>query len=408
MIFFYQKSEKNRVIHLPINNYNSIIYKNIVEGEQPTFEHIYLLPPNGFNNHHKYMQENQPDAQLFRVPEEVIVENTTLPCMIGNATNTNLFRTDLDAIEAIESIYKDKKEKLSIVLYSENRYSLGDSLVQASVYKDLYDQLVSRGVECQFISYRIASTMDSEFLYSMAFPELKFRYLPSTVAEFFYADFILSEKHYAGNTEKDIHDFFAEQMCFTLSDSFDVSSTIETDLNIKKRAQSLYKNRFDNKLPTVVFNKESNTTLRNMPDHVAKSLIEKLLESGKMNIVSFDRQSYLDIQHERFQIYSEYTYKLKDYFSFVDASDGVISVDSGAVHLAARLNKPVFSFYTSMLPELREAHYKNTESVSLIIDEHFGKHGENISQEEQELIWSELDIEKTAKKIIKKFKKGLF
>lgn len=409
MIFFYQKSETQRIIQLPVNSVQSIVYKNIFEGESPSFEQIYMLPTASFNNHLAYMQEHHKDAKLFNVPEEVIKENINLPCMIGNRPDSLLFRNDLNTIEAIEAIYKQKKEKLSILIYSENRFALGDSVVQASVFKNLYDQLIARGVECEFVSYKIINSMDAEFLYTMVFPELKFRYLPATVNEFFYGDFILTDAAYATRFDKDIHDVFAEQLCFELSEDFSIEKTVTSDLHIMKRAKMMYKDRFDNDLPVVVFNKESSSVLRTMPNEIATKIITKLLDSGKMNIVVFDRHSFLDIEHERYAVFSSQTYQLKDYFSFLEASDGLISVDTGSIHIAARMGLPVFGFYSSIDPKIREAHYKKTESVFIDNPEYNNKHHIIGMEEEKSLeLWSEIDVDNAVKRIIKKFKKGFF
>lgn len=408
MIFFYQKSE-NDITVLHFSHFYKFLIKNIVEGKQPNFDNIYLLPVNSFNNHLKYMKENEPETELYMVSEDALKRTKHLPCMIGNKKNSTLFRNDLDTIEAIESIYKQRKEMLSIVIYSENPFALGDSLVQASVFKDLYDQLVARGVECQFVSYKIINSLHEEFLYTAIFPELRFRYLPCSIADFFGADFVLTDANYASNYEDDMHDVFAKQLNFKLSENFTVNKTLSMDLNIVNKAKNIYKNVFNNNLPILVFNKESTTKLRTMPNHIAEALVNKLLESGKMNIVSFDRGNFLNISHERYAILSSHTNNIKDYLAFLEPTDGLISTDSGPVHAMSRMGKKTYTIYTSIDPKIREKYYPLAKSVYLETEEYKNTHAkDDLTDEEQKVIWSLFDVEKEAKKIIKTFKKGLF
>lgn len=403
MIFFYQKSESENMIFIKTGLYNGLVFKNIKDGVQPSFDQIYLLPPNGFNNHLSYIQSAHPDTQLYNVPIDVLKESVNfLPCMIGktekDTEESKLFRDDLDTVEAITAVYKKSKKKQSIAIYHSQRTTIGKTLAQASVLKNLYDQLIANDVDCEFVSYKPMSDQDADVLYRDLFPELKQRYLPVSAAEFFNADFILTDSFIKDDFETDLHDLYAKQFCFNLSDNFQIKEAMSTDFNVVRRAENIYKSRFDNKLPTIVFNKESLLNNQRMPDEIAESLLLKLLDAGKFNIVSFDRLSFLNISHERYQVFTEYTHNLRDYINFLKASNGLISVDSGAVHLASRMGMDTFTIYSSNNKKNRSKYYVNNTTFEI----------NEQSEEKSNTDWQSIDLDKLSKQMIKKFKKSIF
>lgn len=408
MMLFFQRSEEKDFVSFPINGYKNLIIRNIKADRSPTYEDIYVSSIKEFNGHYTHMEKMFPEISLYKIEHSVIRNEATFPCMIGNIEEgKGLFRGDLDTIEVITALHKEKKRKLSIVIYSENRFALGDSMVQASVFKDLYEQIKAKGIDCDFMTYRSLATQANIDNYLSIFPELKIRYLPTSLNNFKSADLILTDAAYFNNFDVDMHEAFAEQLCFKLSESFDVNNTFNYDINHYNKAKSVYSS-FNNKNPVLVFNKESSSKLRSMPDSVAEGLINGLLATDKFNIVSFDRLSSLNIEHKNYRLLSSFTLETSNYASFLAASDGLISVDSGPVHLAARLGVPSYSFYTSIDPKIREKYYKKADSL-LLKTEHMNKHGqEDLTDEEYLDIWKEVKIEKTVKKLTKKFKKSLF
>lgn len=408
MILFFQKSNETPILRFPINGYKDLLIKNITPESNPTFEEIYISSTSEFNGHFGHMKKHFPEIEMFKVPEETIISDVSFPCMIGNIPNSKLFRSDLETIEAIEVLHKEKKRKLSIVIYSENKLALGDSLVQASVFKNLYDQVIAKGIDCEFVTYRSLSTQATQDNYFSIFPELKIRYLPTCLNNLRFADIVLTDSAYTLNFEDDMHDAFAKQMCFKLSDDFNPINSLKYDIIAYNKAKSLYANLFDNKNPVLAFNKESSSKLRSMPKLFAENMINKILDTGKFNIVSFDRHNFLDIKHDNYKILSSFTVETTDFFSFLAATDGLISVDSGPVHVAARVGIPSFSFYTSIDPKIREKYYKLADSV-LIESDYMNQHtNEDLTEREIEDIWNKVDLDKTIKQITKKFKKKLF
>tara|TARA_Y100001960_G_scaffold164043_1_gene172240 strand:- start:1055 stop:2290 length:1236 start_codon:yes stop_codon:yes gene_type:complete len=411
MIFFYQQSEKEMNLNVQLSAYKTLKIKNIVKDKQPNLEEIYILPAKNFNNHLDFLNTHHPEIKLFRVPTEVIEKTINLPCMIGNkeGTGSEMFRNDLDTLEVLEVLHKEKKRKLSVALYTENRFVLGDSLIQATVIKDLYNQARAKGIDLEIVMFQQLSAMHSSQFYQNVFPEIKVKYFPISINNFFYSDLILTDSSYANVFDMDLHDAFAKQLNFKLSPDFSVENSYNPDIHIKNKAKTVYKEVFSNDLPVVVFNKESSSKLRSMPNEVAEELINKLLNKEKFNIVTFDRVSFLNISHQNYKVMSYYTEELEDYLAFLAASDGLISVDSGPVHSAARLGVPSFSFYTSIDPSIREVHYKNADSIFLENEYKNLHHKEDLEEDEYLKIWEEIrNNDEIVKRIVKKFKKGFF
>ena len=409
MIFFYQQSEEAMHLNVQLSAYKTLKIKNIVKDKKPNLEEIYILPAKSFNNHLFFIKNNHPEIKLFRVPTEIIETTINLPCMIGNkeGIGSEMFRNDLDTLEVLEVLHKEKKRKLSVALYTENKFALGDSLIQATVIKDLYNQAKAKGIDLEIVMFQQLSAMHSSQFYQNIFPEIKIKYFPTSINNLFYSDLILTDSSYANVFDLDLHDAFARQLNFKLSPDFLVENSYNPDLHIKNKAKSVYKEVFGNDLPVIVFNKESSSILRSMPNEVAEELINKLLKKEKFNIVTFDRISFLNISHPNYKLMSYYTEELEDYLAFLSASDGLISVDSGSVHSAARLGIPSFSFYTSIDPKIRESHYKDADSVFLE-NEYKNLHNkEDMGKEECLKIWEEIrSNDKIIKNIVKKFKKG--
>jgi ADP-heptose:LPS heptosyltransferase len=411
MIFFYQQSEKEMHLNVQLSAYKTLKIKNIVKDKQPNLEEIYILPAKNFNNHLEFLNNHHPEIKLFRVPTEVIEKTINLPCMIGSKeeAGSEMFRNDLDTLEVLEVLHKEKKRKLSVALYTENRFVLGDSLIQATVIKDLYNQARAKGIDLEIVMFQQLSAMHSSQFYQNVFPEIKVKYFPISINDFFYSDLILTDSSYANVFDMDLHDAFAKQLNFKLSPDFSVENSYNPDIHIKNKAKTIYKEIFGNDLPVVVFNKESSSKLRSMPNEVAEELINKLLKKEKFNIVTFDRVSFLNISHPNYKVMSYYTEELESYLAFLAASDGLISVDSGPVHSAARLGVPSFSFYTSIDPNIREAHYENADSVFLENEYKNLHHKEDLEEEEYLKIWDEIrNNDEIVKRIVKKFKKGFF
>ncbi len=407
MILFFQKSNESSFVSFPINGYKNLILKNIMQEVPPTFEEIYISSTSEFNSHLKYMQNKHPEINLFRIDESSIANDQSFPCMIGNMNGSGLFRSDLDTLEVIEVLHKERKRKLSIVIYSENRLAMGDSLVQASVFKNLYEQIKAKGIDCEFITYRSLSTQATMDNYLSIFPELKIRFLPTSLNNLRFSDLVLTDASYTENFTDDMHDAFAKQLSFNLSDGFDVTNSMRYDINTYNKAKSIYSS-FDNKNPVLVFNKESSSILRSMPIEFAEKMINKILDTNKFNIVVFDRQKFLGINNKNYKVLTNYTTETTDYYAFLAAADGLITVDSGPVHVASRVGIPSFSFYTSIDPKTREKYYKKASSI-LLDSEHMNQHhNEEIEKDEIDKMWESIDLDKVVKQITKKFKKSLF
>ncbi len=405
MIYFYQKSETTPGIIVPLASNEEIIIKNTKEGVNPTFEEIYFLPKTHFQNYYNYITKTHEDIQLFTIPEETIEESIKLPLMIGRNINSNMFREDLNAIEVIEVLKKEKKRKLAITIYSENNFFLDDTLAQAAVLKDLYKQLKEKNIEVDMVMYK--PNLQQELTYKKVFPELKLKGLPAALNDFCHSDLIISDSSYQDEKEKEIHDVMAKQMCFDLSEDFTLDYS--KDIRIENKARGLYKNLFDNDLPIICFNPVSNSKIRTIPENIRVRFINKLLDKNKFNIISLSRENMLDIEHKNYKSLAYFNNNIETEIAFISASDGLLTVDSGIRHAGGHLNVPTYTIYSTIKPEYREKYY--TQSKSFFLEnEHQGKiFEENLSDAEYEDIWLEIiDLEVITKEIVKMFKKGIF
>lgn len=68
--------------------------------------------------------------------------------------------------------------------------------------------------------------------------------------------------------------------------------------------------------------------------------------------------------HSRLEIKSMPKMQLEDYLYFVSSSDLVVGVDSGTVHVACALNKPLLSFYANFQPNIIRWSPKPNDNVA--------------------------------------------
>lgn len=412
MFLFFQKSEK--IPHLRINaGPGSLIAVNSVHTRnEPTYNNIYMTSIEEAKRLLEYLKTNyKDDITMHEVSIDSIKNIPDMPYLIGKNPAYG-YRDDLDLIDVVESIYKEKKDTVYIGVFGEAEYAIGDILMLSNVYRDLSKQLKQKNIDFKFIYYTSNKSKDYSFIVENISQRDYVEYYPIPISEIQLLDVMIPELTYLGSeyvNSHDLHDVMAKQFCFNLSKDFSVVGTYTPEKHIQMKAKKLINNLFNNKLPTLAFNKKSSTKLRSMPNDIAEKMILKLLDSGKFNIVSFDSlQEAIFINHPNYKILSENTHHLHKYIAFLSVLDGVISVDSAPIHLAARLDIPSFGIYTTIKPELREKYYLKADSIFLE-NKYIGQHKlKDMTDEEVFEIWKDFNIDDTCKKIIKKFKKGFF
>ena len=403
MILFFQRSNEKQLLNLSLNGYKNISIKNTKLDVSPNYEEIYILPEQEFSGHVNYIMENHSEIEIFRLDESVITEQERFPCMIGKIKDSSLFRSDLDTLEVMGILHKEKKEKIAVTIYSENKLPLGLALSQISVLKNLYDQAIKKGIDCEFVLIGTPYLQVIMEDVKTIFPNLKFKFLPISLNTLKCSDLILTDGYLTKYNEKDIHDLFSENMCFSLSDDFSVDSTLTSDVIISNKAKSIYSS-FENKRQTLIFNKESLDERRSMPKEIAEEFINKLLETKKFNIVSFDKKNILNIENENYKQLTMYAMEQNEIMSFLSKSNGLITVDLEWVHLMSRLGLPSYTLSTQKASELSQDYYKKND-LHILNKESVMNDQELVNIDD---VWSNIHIDEIVKQITKKFKKGLF
>lgn len=422
MFLFFQKSKTIPQVKIDAGLGSVITINSVHENNEATFNDIYVSSNKEAKRYKDYLEKNYSDnITMFEVDNSNLKKIENMPYLIGKTTN-DIFRSDLDLVDVAESVFQEKKiVKIGIFNSSENAF--GDLLIFNSVFLDLEKQLKEKGIEFELIIYNSNKSKQTESI-SNNIISVNREYYPLPLSDLFEIDILLENMEYLNSDfidTNDLHEVIASQICLKLSEDFSVSGNYKTQSFIKSKAKKLLRSRFQNKLPIITFNKNSTTILRKMPKEVAEKLLLSILDSNKLNIVTFDSVfDSLNISHKNFFNFGRYTGDFRHYINYLSETDGVISVDSAPIHLAARLNIPSFGIYTTIPPKLREKFYPKATSIFLENKFKYKHNLEILSDNEKDLlkdqsndeiideIWKDFEIEETAKQIIKKFKKGFF
>lgn len=412
MFCFYQKSEE--IVNVPVSILNGLGFNilSVPESrEKPLMREIYITTLNDGIRYKDYVEKIHGDKVTMYQVNENVFDNIKMPFMIGNNKGVG-YRNDIELIEAVEAIYKDQKRKITIAIFSGANKAFGDLLCLVSVIKEIKRVLEERGVDAEITLLKTTAALRLGFTTQAICPELKQKMLPICLEEMQSFDFLLEINgllDMKSMNKEDFHDVYAEMFNFDMPEEFNPEGDFNFCEHQRNLASKKIKESFTDNKPVLSINGTSSTALRSMPKHIKQELIQKLLDTNKFNIVSFDPlNDVMNFEHPRFSVLSPYTINFEDYAAFLAATDGIVSVDSAPIHLAARLGIPSYGIYTTIEPKLREKYYKKSDSMFL--ENRFkGMHfKEDITDEEVNEIWNDLDIDLLVKKIVKKFKKGLF
>jgi len=407
MFCFYQKSDK--VFNVPVSIMQGMGF-NILSvpsaREHPTMKEVYITTQEDAFKYNEFVKRNYPDGvEIFSVNNSVF-DTIKMPFMIGDNSGVG-YRNDIELIEAIEAIYKDQKRKITIAIFSGADKSLGELMCLISVVKKINETLKDKNIDAEIIFLKTTDSIRSGFTTQFIFPELKQKMLPICLEEMQAFDFLLEISKQIETVNDDYHDIYAKMFNFELPKDFNPEGDFCTREHQKILATKKIDEIFDKKLPVLSINSNSSKVLRTMPNKIKEELINKILDTGKFNIVSFDPlNNVLDIKHPNYAILSTYTINFEDYASFLSATDGLISVDSAPIHLAARLDVPSFGIYTAAEPKSREKYYKKADAI--FVDNEYKDRKNDLTEDELNEVWDKLDVDLIVKKITKKFKKGLF
>lgn len=412
MFCFYQKSDK--VYNVPVSvmqgmGFNILSVPN--SREHPSMREVYITTQNDALKYNEYITNNyKDDVTMFQVNENVF-ETIKMPFMIGKNKGVG-YRDDIELIEAISSIYKDQKRKITIAIFSGANKAFGDLMGLISVIKKINNVLKEKNIDAEIVLLKTTAALRLGFTTQAIYPELQQKMLPICLEELQSFDFLLEINGLLDmeeiNTE-DIHDVYSTMFNFDLPEDFNPEGDYVIREHQRVLAKKKIKEMFNNKLPVLSVNSFSTTQIRTMPDYIKKELITKILDTGKFNIVSFDPiAKVMNVEHPNFGVLSPYTINFEDYASFLAATNGLISIDSAPIHLAARLGIPSFGIYTTINPKLREKYYRKAESIFLKNEYEGLNTKEDLTEEDIQNIWSEFDIDSAVKRIVKKFKKGIF
>lgn len=416
MFCFYQQSDK--IVNTPVNILNggsSGLGFNVMSvpmNRKPLMREVYIT---GNLDGQRYLdmmnaRYNKEDFKFYEVPQSSLA-SIKMPFMIGANTQDG-FRNDIEIIEAVEAIFKEEKRKITIAVVSSAETAVGDLLCLISVLKKMNNEIKKRNIPVEFVLFKTAVALRSGFMAMNIWPELKQKMMPVSIEEIQSFDFLIEISGFLSMKEAneiDFHELYAKTFSFNLPDDFNPVGDFMPCEHQKNLARKKMNDFFGNKKPILSLNSESSTILRTMPKKIKEEIINKLLATEKFNIASFDPFSKIsDIKHPNYAVFSPYTVNFEDYAAFLSVTDGIISVDSAPLHLAARLDIPSYGIFTSIKPNLRTKYYRKSDSV-FIGEDYDGLHTKKeMSEEEIDKLWSKLDIDDFVKKVTKKFKKSFF
>jgi hypothetical protein len=108
------------------------------------------------------------------------------------------------------------------------------------------------------------------------------------------------------------------------------------------------------KRPVIIFNRESSTYIRTMPEKYYRKFINEFLELTDYHFVSL---TPINFKHPRFTDLSSVSSSFDRYVSLVSLADGFITVDTSLYHFADAFNVPGVVIFTSQPPSRFSKYY---------------------------------------------------
>ena len=136
------------------------------------------------------------------------------------------------------------------------------------------------------------------------------------------------------------------------------------DQSSKEKINSLMKivRRKANGRKIVLYHHLSTTPIRSIPNSLAKIHVEEIINKSDFFVVS---ALGIDFENDRFLNLNNYSKGIDEFASIISECDGVITVDTLALHLSDVFSKPTVAIFSGIDPEKRCSDYPFVKSISL-------------------------------------------
>jgi hypothetical protein len=116
------------------------------------------------------------------------------------------------------------------------------------------------------------------------------------------------------------------------------------------------------KKPIIIFNRESSTPIRTMPESNYKKLLKEFVNLTDYHFVSL---TPIDFSHSGFTDLSSVSKSFDDYTSLISFADGFITVDTSLYHFADAFNIPGVAIFTCQPPSRFSKYYPLVKSFQI-------------------------------------------
>ena len=344
---FFQRSTKIPFIKFG-SNIRTFKVNTVYSDKNPSLADLYISNKVTFNNYLSFVrsQSFSTDVDLFKLDLSELNSDIKLPFIIGNTSDHNLGRTDIDLIDGISSIFKNKKDIVEILISIPSFHSHSQTVAFFKILKCIDTELKFINVDFRITLTSISSLEEyyQSFISKMNLNHLFISDIISLDKYCFY-DFFLTTEQSFNIDNLTCQDFF-NSICKCFNYTFNEKYLDEKYFEIENLSNDYFLNVFNrfisNKNKTIYFNHQSSDNI--MSNECAASLIQKLLDN-KYNVVIYDEDYSLDIKHDNLLELSRYSTSIFDLYHIINICDYCISVDSLPIYFADVCQKKSILLY---------------------------------------------------------------
>ena len=374
---------------------------------------LYCTTEADFKHYDHILRQQTGEQIFFSLSEAELAEQHDMPMRLGARSES--WCEEQDLFRQLLALKNNRPLKLAIM--GGLGAGMGDSIVGLETLRNVLTALHKKGQEKCVIDvyirqrdYRRLRGLYSKFAFIN-----QVKALPISMEQFKKYDAYWDVLPRINSSRFDtltMQDFFLESLGVR-PDCLEVCEKSPHGIEISQRARKAVAFRLSQLLntsgierPVLLFHPKSTTLLRDIPNHLIRCILDRLINETDYDVISVID---IDYQHPRFFNLSRYSQSLDDYCAFIASSNAILCVDTSIYHIAAGYQVPTLALFSSIRPELRVVYYPSVDAMLLPGAEHAPFFGQHVHDQATEVkknqlqaldgLWQNLDWDEVIKRL---------